>query len=114
LMKLGLFSLRGTCSKEPVYEITTPEFDQVTIQLDPRYYLGREFKIKSHNNASENVYIQKAELNGERLENCWFYHRDFAKGGVLELWLGPKPNREWGKSPVQHMPQSRPDSQNGE
>jgi len=54
-----------------------------------------------HNNAPENVYIQKAALNGKRLDACWFYHKDFAKGGVLELWLGPKPNKEWGLvSPV--------------
>jgi putative alpha-1,2-mannosidase len=25
------------------------------------------------------------------------YHRDFAQGGVLELWLGPEPNKAWGK-----------------
>lgn len=112
LMKLGLFSLRGTSSKEPIYEITAPEFDDVTIKLDRRYYSGMEFKIKTQNNTPENVYIQKAELNGEPLETCWFYHGEFAKGGVLELWLGPKPNRKWGKSPIQHMPQSPLDSPN--
>ena len=61
-MKLGLFSLRGTCSKEPLYEITTPEFDEITIQLDPRYYKGKEFRIVTHDNKPGNVYIQKAEL----------------------------------------------------
>jgi putative alpha-1,2-mannosidase len=101
LMKLGLFSLRGTCSKEPVYEITAPEFDDITISLDPRYYAGKTFKIKSHNNSKENCYIQRAELNGQPLDACWFHHRDFAKGGLLELWLGPRPNTAWGKSPIQ-------------
>ena len=96
LMKLGLFSLRGTCSKEPVYEITAPEFDEITITLDPRYYSGKEFKIRTHNNTPKNMYIQKAQLNGKPLDNCWFYHKDFAKGGLLELWLGSKPNKQWG------------------
>ena len=100
LMKLGLFSLRGTSSQEPIYEITAPEFDEITIQLDPRYYSGREFKIVVNDNSKENCYIQKAELNGSPLDNCWFYHKDFAQGGLLELWLGPEPNRAWGKSPV--------------
>ena len=100
LMKIGLFSLRGTCSQEPIYEITAPEFDEITIKLDPRYYSGDEFKIKANDNSEENCYIQKAELNGKPLNNCWFSHQDFAKGGLLELWLGPKPNRAWGKSPV--------------
>jgi predicted alpha-1,2-mannosidase len=99
LMKLGLFSLRGTTSRDPVYEITAPEFDEVTIRLDPRYYKGKTFKIKTHNNSPENCYIQKAEFNGNPMENCWFYHKDFANGGLLELWLGPEPNRSWGQSP---------------
>ena len=100
LMSLGLFSLRGTASEEPVYEITSPVFDEVAIKLDPKYYSGKEFRIKTYDNSKENVYIQKAKLNGRPLDNCWFYHKDFAKGGLLELWLGPKPNKAWGNSPV--------------
>ena len=104
LMKLGLFSVRGTCSKDPIYEITAPEFDEITITLDPRYYTGKTFRIKTHNNSPENMYIQKADLNGKALDACWFYHKDFARGGTLELWLGPQPNKNWGKSPVQQTP----------
>ena len=48
------------------------------------------------------MFIQKAKLNGKALENCWIYHKDFARGGLLELWLGPKPNKIWGKSPIQY------------
>ncbi len=100
LMKLGLFSLRGACSKEPIYENTTPEFDEITIRLDPRYYSGGAFEIVTHNNTPENVHIKRAELNSTPLDSCWFYHKDFEKGGKLELWLGPQPNKAWGKSPV--------------
>ena len=96
LMKLGLYSIRGTSSSEPIYEMTTPEFEEVTIKLDPTYYSGKEFKIKCYDQKPENMYIQKARLNGKMLENCWIYHKDFAKGGLLELWLGPKPNKSWG------------------
>ncbi len=100
LMKIGLFSLRGTCSKEPVYEITAPEFDEVTIQLDPYYNSGKTFKIKAYGDPAENCYIQRARLNGRPLRACWFSHRQFSAGGVLELWLGPEPNKKWGKSPA--------------
>ncbi len=96
LMKLGLFSLRGTSSKEPRYEITTPEFDEIVIQLDPRYYSGKEFKIICHNQSPENIYIQKAMLNGKALNTYHFPHSTFAKGGTLELWLGSEPNKKWG------------------
>lgn len=96
LMSLGLFSLRGTESINPVYDITSPVFDEITIKLDPIYYPGEKFIIKTHNNSSENCYIQKAALNGQPLNQFWFKHSDFAAGGVLELWLGPEPNKKWG------------------
>jgi len=100
LMKIGLFSLRGTCSKRPIYEITSPEFDEITIKLYRRYYSGEEFRIKTCDNTQENCYIQKARLNGKPLNNCWFYHDDFAGGGLLELWLGPEPNKQWGRTSI--------------
>lgn len=96
LMKLGLFSLRGTSSKKPKYEITTPEFDEIIIQLDPKYYPGKEFKIICHDQAPENIYIQKATLNGNPLNSYHFPHQTFAQGGTLELWLGAEPNKSWG------------------
>ena len=37
-----------------------------------------------------------ARLNGRVLNNFWFPHEEFARGGLLELWLGPKPNTRWG------------------
>jgi putative alpha-1,2-mannosidase len=42
------------------------------------------------------MYIQKAKLNGKLLRSYWFYHKDFARGGLLELWLGSRPNKAWG------------------
>ena len=96
LMKIGLFSVNGACGSEPIYEITSPVFDKVTIKLDPKYYSGNTFTIKTYDNSKDNRYIQKAMLNGKPLDNYWIYQKDFAKGGLLELWLGPEPNYSWG------------------
>lgn len=96
LMSLGLFSIKGTESVYPVYEITSPVFEEIKIKLDGKYYSGDYFIIKTHNSSEENCYIQKAELNGEPLHNFWFSHALFAKGGTLELWLGSSPNKKWG------------------
>lgn len=96
LMSMGLFSLRGTCDAEPVYELTSPVFDRVTITPHKDYYSGGKFTIRSYNNSAQNCYIQRAALNGQPLDSYWFYHRDFARGGELEIWLGDKPNVEWG------------------
>lgn len=96
LMAIGLFSLEGNVSSEPTYDITSPIFDKVTIELDPGYYKGKQFTITTHDNSSENMYIQKATLNGKPLERFWFSHETYAQGGELEIWLGPEPNKNWG------------------
>ncbi|MEA3224670.1 MAG: glycoside hydrolase family 92 protein [Planctomycetota bacterium] len=62
------------------------------IRFDP----GSQFAIKTYGNSAKNCYIQKAKLNGKPLDKCWFHHSDYVQGGLLELWLGPAPNRNWG------------------
>ncbi|MHC4432690.1 MAG: GH92 family glycosyl hydrolase [Planctomycetota bacterium] len=96
LMSIGLFSLRGTTSQDPIYEICSPVFDQIVMTLDNDYYPGSKFTLKTYDNSAENCYIQRARLNDKPLGRCWFYHRDFVKGGLLELWLGSSPNQNWG------------------
>ncbi|WP_353125190.1 GH92 family glycosyl hydrolase [Parapedobacter pyrenivorans] len=96
LMAIGLFDVRGTAALDPTYEITSPIFDEITIKLNSTYYPGKAFRIVTKNNAAENMYIQEATLNGKPLNNFWFRHADFVKGGILELSLGDKPNKQWG------------------
>ena len=71
-------------------------FDEIRIKLDPEYYPGKEFIIRTFNNSEDNCYIQKARLNGKPLRKFWFPHAEFAKGGLLEIELGSRPNEEWG------------------
>lgn len=87
LMSLGLFSLKGTSDIDPMYDITSPVFDEVTIKLSNTYYSGDTFKIKTYNNSATNYYIQQKKLNGKALDSFQFRHADFAKGGLLELWM---------------------------
>jgi predicted alpha-1,2-mannosidase len=96
MMAIGLFSLQGNVSATPVYEITSPIFDSIIIKLDPFYYKGKHFNILTHNNSKENRYIQKTQLNGNELNNFWFTHETYSKGGTLEIWLGNQPNKSWG------------------
>jgi putative alpha-1,2-mannosidase len=104
LMALGLFQVRGGAALEPVYEITSPVFDRITIHLDERYYPGGTFVITAQSNSAENCYIQSATLDGKPLARPWFYHRDLADGGHLALELGPEPNRSWGSRPEDAPP----------
>lgn len=94
LMSIGLFSIDGGSSSTPVYDITSPIFDEITIRLNPEYCSGNEFKIIVHDNAPENYYIARATLNGKELTALQIPHADYARGGVLELWLSPTPARQ--------------------
>ena len=97
LMSIGLFSVTGTESDSPYYDITSPIFEEVRIKLDPAYASGREFVIKAHDTSRDNCYIQRARLDGEEWPWSRFSHDRFSRGGTLELWLGPEPNKDWGK-----------------
>jgi len=76
----------------PVYTITSPVFEEVTINLDN----GKQFKVLAPGASARNKYIQKVELNGEPLDTPFISHADIMAGGTLELELGEKPNRDWG------------------
>ena len=102
---LGLFQMDGGGSVTPIYEIGSPLFQRAVIQLDGKYYSGREFVIEARNVSGTNRYVQSAELNGRPLERPWFYHRQLAGGGKLILEMGPEPNPGWG-SAAAHAPPS--------
>ncbi|MEH0152555.1 GH92 family glycosyl hydrolase [Limibacter armeniacum] len=96
LMSMGLFNVKGNQELTPQYDITSPIFEEVTIKLNPKYYEGQQFVIRTYNNSMENCYIQSAKLNGEQHNSFSFSHEQFQKGGVLELWLDKQPNTSWG------------------
>ena len=93
---LGLFQMDGGGSVKPVYEIGSPLFERVIIQLDDKYYRGGQFVIEAQNVSRTNRYVQSAELNGRSLDRPWFYQKQLVGGGKLTLMMGPKPNVGWG------------------
>ena len=95
---IGLFQMDGGSLVDPVYEISGPIFEKVTIQLDQNYYKGNEFIIEAENASSENRYIQSATLNGKELDKFWFKHSELIKGGKLVLVMGSKPNKVWAST----------------
>lgn len=85
LMKIGLFQMNGGTEENPVYEIGSPIFDDVEIELNPDYYSGKSLRIKTTNNKASNWAIEKAQLNGEPLETFTIRHEELIKGGELIL-----------------------------
>lgn len=93
---LGLFQTDGGCRVDPVYEIGSPLFEKVVINLGERYGRGQQFEIIAKGASRKNKYVQSARLNGKELNSFCFPAKDFLAGGVLELEMGPEPNKAWG------------------
>jgi predicted alpha-1,2-mannosidase len=104
LMKMGIFTMRGGSELDPVYEIGSPIFDEITIHLDQNYYPGKKLIIRTENNSANNKFIQSAKLNGTDLNKSWFYHKDIINGALLSFKMGDKPNKLWGSAPSEAPP----------
>jgi predicted alpha-1,2-mannosidase len=100
---IGLFQIDGGCRENPIYELSSPLFDEVEIKLDEKYFTGKKFKITTINNSEENLYIQSAILNGRPLKNSWIYASEIHKGGELILNMGKKTNKNWA-SKIENRP----------
>ncbi|WP_225872471.1 GH92 family glycosyl hydrolase [Pedobacter polaris] len=93
---LGLFQIDGGTRANPIYEIGSPIFKSVTIDLGEKYGRGKNFQIEAIGASRENKYVQSATLNGKQLTNFWFRSSELLKGGKLILKMGAKPNTNWG------------------
>lgn len=76
----------------PTYNIGSPVFTDVKVDMGN----GNTFEVKANNASTENKYVQSVKLNGKVLNQPWFEHSDIMSGGLLELEMGPKANKEWG------------------
>lgn len=95
---IGLFQMDGGTRSQPVYEIGSPMFEEIQIDLGEQFGRGREFVIKAKNNSKANVYIQNATLNGKKLNSFYFSAEELLQGGELILEMGAEPNKNWGVS----------------
>ncbi|MFR9523896.1 MAG: GH92 family glycosyl hydrolase [Rikenellaceae bacterium] len=66
-----------------IYQITTPLFEEVVLNLAG----GAQFKIVCKNFSAENIYIKQITLNGKPYEAFEISNQEIMKGGVLELTL---------------------------
>ncbi len=96
MASLGLFQTDGGCSIDPSYEIGSPLFEQVTLNLGSCYGRGEKVVIKAKNASYRNKYIHSAKWNGKPLDSFLIPARELLAGGVLELEMRAEPNLEWG------------------
>lgn len=97
MTSLGLFQTDGGCRVDPIYEIGSPMYEKVTIDLGEQFGRGKTFTIEAKNASRKNVYVQSATLNGETLNTFHFPAKELLKGGNLVLEMAAEPNTNWGK-----------------
>ncbi len=93
---LAASGLHPVCPGETRFEITSPVFSKITLNLDPNYSAGKTFTIDAENNSEKNCYIQSATFDGKPYNKCWIDYKDVIAGGKLVLIMGDTPNYKWG------------------
>jgi len=88
---LAAMGIHPICPGDSKYQITSPVFGKVKIELDSKYYLGKQFSIIAKNNSADNIYIQSIKLNGKPLARYYILHDEIVSGGILEMEMGPEP-----------------------
>jgi len=66
-------------------------FDKVTIKLNPDYYKGKTFTIKTENNSASNIYIQSVQLDGKEINSGLIPFEKIVNGGELVIKLDENP-----------------------
>lgn len=86
---MGFFPV---CPGKAEYSIGSPSFESSKVHMAN----DRTFEVIAHNVSKDNKYIQSAKLNGAAWNEPTISHEAIVGGGVLELEMGPLPNKEWG------------------
>lgn len=88
LSSIGLYQVEPAGGK---YIIGSPIFDEATLNVGG----GKRFTVRTIGGSDMNIYIQRARLNGKPYTKSYIEFRDIARGGTLELVMGPRPSK-WG------------------
>jgi predicted alpha-1,2-mannosidase len=96
MASIGLFQTDGGCRVDPIYEIGSPLYNKIEIDLGNRYGRGEKFVIEAKNASRLNKYVHSAKLNGKPLNTFQFPASELLKGGKLEIEMSDEPNKSWG------------------
>jgi putative alpha-1,2-mannosidase len=91
LAGMGLFDVQGGTRTNPEFQIASPLFESVTIQLNPRYHKGSRFQIAVQGDVVHDDYIQSIKLNGNPHLKYSLTSAEVSAGGKMEIVLGKEP-----------------------
>lgn len=89
-----VFSAMGMYPVNPVsgvYEIGTPLFEKLIINLDN----GKTFTVIAPGVSKENKYVKSVKLNGEPLNRSYIKHEDIMSGATLEFEMTSQDGINW-------------------
>lgn len=81
-----IFSALGfypVCPGSERYELGSPLVKDARIDMGD----GKVLTVKTFNQGEENVYVEKVELNGKKLERNYILHSDIDDGGELIFYM---------------------------
>ena len=93
---------------DPFYSITSPEFPNVTVHLDPNYYSSSALSIQAPTVDEGNIYIQSMALNGQNTQNTYLPHSTIQGGASIVYTVGASPSTTWGILPANAPPNPVP------
>lgn len=92
-----LYSMMGIyphCPGDMNYSISSPMFDEITINLNQDYYPGSSIVItRTNSNNGKNIFIKQMEWNGKKHSSYFIDHNKIIKGGELKFELIENPKK---------------------
>ncbi len=85
LSALGFYQVHPAGGR---FLLGSPLFGESSISVGD----GRVFRIVAHDASPENIYIQRARLNGRNYTRSYIDFVDIQRGATLELFMGGKPS----------------------
>lgn len=89
-----VFSAMGLYPVDPIsgiYEIGTPLFEELTLDLEN----GKQLKIVAPGVSAKNKYVKSVTLNGQPLKKSNISHDEIEQGAVLEFEMTSEPGINW-------------------
>ena len=93
LSSMGFYQVNPS---DGVFVFGSPCFKKVEMKVRG----GNTFTVEAPNNSKENIYIQKAYLNGKPYNKSYITYEDIISGGTLKFVMGKRPNKNFGKAPA--------------
>lgn len=74
----------------PSYTLTTPVFDKITLQLDPKYYPNGKLEIETVRPDKNARFIDRIFIDGKRFNNFRISHEELLKAKKMTVYLKEK------------------------